>query len=139
MDLFDVPLFNLSICFVQLQERTNELEAERKKTELLEKEFQCLVVMIQEERTRQTERENELVKKIKVWMRSLIHSSSLITITLFHDSYKTLFSLWFAAGWIPSYRGSKREGETARSQGAPKLQNWKELLLIKQYSWTSFS
>eukprot|EP00258_Populus_trichocarpa_P036150 XP_024452169.1 protein MICRORCHIDIA 7 [Populus trichocarpa] len=49
----------------QLQERTNELEAERKKTELLEKEFQCLVVMIQEERTRQTERENELVKKIK--------------------------------------------------------------------------
>jgi hypothetical protein len=39
MDLFDVPLFNLSICFVQLQERTNELEAERKKTELLEKEF----------------------------------------------------------------------------------------------------
>ncbi|KAJ7004600.1 MORC family CW-type zinc finger protein 3-like [Populus alba x Populus x berolinensis] len=49
----------------QLQERTNELEAERKKTELLEKEFECLVVMIQEERTRQTEREDELMKKIK--------------------------------------------------------------------------
>lgn len=79
--------------------------------------------MIQQERTTLTEREDELMKKIKVLMRSLIHSSSLITITLFHDSHKTLFSLWFAAGWIPSYRGSKTEGETARSQGAPKLQN----------------
>ncbi|KAJ6705147.1 PROTEIN MICRORCHIDIA 7 [Salix purpurea] len=49
----------------QLQERTSELEAERKKTELLQKECECLVVMIQEERTRQTERENELRKKIK--------------------------------------------------------------------------
>ncbi|KAB5564813.1 hypothetical protein DKX38_004867 [Salix brachista] len=49
----------------QLQERTTELEAERKKTELLQKEFECLVVMIQEERTRQTEREDELRKKIK--------------------------------------------------------------------------
>ncbi|KAJ6414761.1 hypothetical protein OIU84_003722 [Salix udensis] len=49
----------------QLQERTSELEAERKKTELLQKECECLVVMIQEERTRQTEREDELRKKIK--------------------------------------------------------------------------
>ncbi|KAJ6934112.1 hypothetical protein NC651_009228 [Populus alba x Populus x berolinensis] len=49
----------------QLQERTNELEAERKKTELLEKEFECLVVMIQQERTTLTEREDELMKKIK--------------------------------------------------------------------------
>ncbi|KAL9386671.1 hypothetical protein Peur_019795 [Populus x canadensis] len=49
----------------QLQERTNELEAARRKTELLEKEFECLVVMIQEERTRQAEREDELMKKIK--------------------------------------------------------------------------
>ncbi|KAG5249661.1 protein MICRORCHIDIA [Salix suchowensis] len=49
----------------QLQERTTELEAERKKTELLQKECECLVVMIQEERTRQTEREDELRKKIK--------------------------------------------------------------------------
>ena len=92
MDLFDVPPFNLSIYFVQLQERTNELEAERKKTELLQKECECLVVMIQEERTRQTEREGELRKKIKVW-RSLIQFSCMITITLFHDSDNTLFFL----------------------------------------------
>ncbi|KAL3599396.1 hypothetical protein D5086_007314 [Populus alba] len=71
----------------QLQERTNELEAERKKTELLEKEFECLVVMIQEERTRQTEREDELMKKIKGHRSLATHHLNLVRSHIFSKGF----------------------------------------------------